>query len=145
MVRLISRICTDKETKMREAMNMMGLTDTGFWLSWYITYALLYFVIALLATLITSWSLFPKSNVAIIFLMFFLYGLTCLGFSMLISVFFSRAKTAILVGVLVFFVTYFSVASFDDNTPYTTKASLSIFNTVAMAEGFITILSFEAA
>ena len=62
---------------------------------------------------------------------------------MLMSTFFSRAKTAILIGVLVFFVTYFSLASFDETTPYLTKAGLSIFNTVAMAEGFTTLLSFE--
>lgn len=66
-----------------------------------------------------------------------------MGFSMLIATFFSRAKTAILIGVLVFFVTYFSLASFDENTRYSTKAGLSLFNTVAMAEGFVTLLAFE--
>jgi ATP-binding cassette subfamily A (ABC1) protein 3 len=145
VVRLIARIVTDKETKMRESMSMMGLTDTGFWLSWYITYFIIYLIITLLAVLITSWSLFPYSNPFIIFLMFFLYGLSCIGFSMLISAFFSRAKTAILIGVLCFFVTYFATASFDENTPYGTKAGLSIFNTVAMNVGFQTLLSFEAS
>ena len=62
---------------------------------------------------------------------------------MLISTFFQRAKTAILIGVMIFFVSYFSVASFDETTGYTTKAGLSIFSTVAMAEGFMTLLAFE--
>jgi hypothetical protein len=66
-----------------------------------------------------------------------------MGFSMLMSTFFSRTKTAVLIGILVFFVTYFTLASFDDQTTMANKAGLSIFNTVAMAEGFITLLNFE--
>lgn len=107
VVRLISRVVTDKESRMREAMSMMGLTDTAFWLSWIITYTIIYFIIAVFSTIITSWSLFPFSNWFLVFIMFFLYGLSCMAFSCLISVFFSRAKSAILVGVLVFFVTFF--------------------------------------
>jgi len=36
--RLISRISSEKETKIRESMKMMGLTDTPWWLSWIIMY-----------------------------------------------------------------------------------------------------------
>jgi ABC-type transport system involved in multi-copper enzyme maturation permease subunit len=130
---------------MRESMSMMGLTDTGFWMSWYITYFIVYLLIAILAVAITAWSLFPYSNTLLVFLMFLLYGTSCIGFSMLISSFFSRSKTAILIGVLVFFCTFFSVTSFDPNTPYSTKAGLSIFNTVAMNQGFWVMLTFEAS
>jgi ABC-type transport system involved in multi-copper enzyme maturation permease subunit len=118
---------------MRESMSMMGLTDTGFWMSWYITYLIVYLIITILAVLITSWSLFPYSNTFIVFIMFLFYGTSCIGFSMLISSFFSKSKTAILIGVLVFFVTFFVKNSFDANTPASTKAGLSIFNTIAMS------------
>jgi hypothetical protein len=36
--RLISRISSEKETKIRESMKMMGLTDAPWWLSWVIMY-----------------------------------------------------------------------------------------------------------
>lgn len=59
------------------------------------------------------------------------------------SSFFSKAKTAILVGVLVFFVSYFTTFSITDQTPKETKVGLSIFNTVAMSSGFYTLLSLQ--
>mmetsp|Transcript_16037 Transcript_16037/g.15964 ORF Transcript_16037/g.15964 Transcript_16037/m.15964 type:complete len:735 (-) Transcript_16037:2082-4286(-) len=76
--------------------------------------------------------------------MFFLYGLSCIGFCFLISSFFSKAKTAILVGVLMFFITYFTLFAVTNTTPRGTKVGLSIFNTVAMATGFYTLISLQA-
>jgi len=46
---------TEKEKKIREGMKMMGMSNTSFYLSWIINYAILYFIVAfLMSLLITS-------------------------------------------------------------------------------------------
>ena len=37
-VRLIYRFLFEKEKKIREGMSIMGMTNTSFYLSWFITY-----------------------------------------------------------------------------------------------------------
>lgn len=50
--RLINKITIEKETKVKEAMKMMGLTDTPYWLSWFIMYVLIYGTISALCLLV---------------------------------------------------------------------------------------------
>lgn len=113
--RLISRVSSEKETKIRESMKMMGLTDAPWWLSWIIMYQIIYTFSAIANTFL-SWIIFEYSNKFIVFLMFFLYGTSCTAFSMIFGALFSKSKTAILVGVLVFFTSYFTIFSITDNT-----------------------------
>ncbi|CAG9311641.1 unnamed protein product [Blepharisma stoltei] len=139
--RLINKITIEKETKVKEAMKMMGLNDAPYWLSWYIMYMLIYTVISGLLTLI-GWDIFSGSQ-AIVFLILLLYGTSCIAFSSLISSFFSKAKTGILVGVLAYFASYFTIFAVTDTTPASTKNGLSIFNTIAMTQGFYVLLSLK--
>jgi hypothetical protein len=55
-----------------------------------------------------------------------------MAFSMLISSIFSSSKTGIMVGILIYFATYFSLAATDENTAYLTKAGLSVFMNCAI-------------
>ena len=142
--RMISKVVTEKETKVRESMKMMGLKDTPYWLSWFIMYSLIYLVIAGVCTII-SFGIFTLSSKTIVFLLFYLYGQSCLAFSVLMSSLFNRSKTAVLVGMLVFFVSYFSMLSVTSNTSEGTLMGMSVLNTVAMSQAFIQLMSFEGA
>jgi len=142
LTRQIGKVTNEKETKIKETMKIMGLMDLPYWLSWYTLYITIYFVIAVLCTLV-SIPIFAHSNIFVVFLMYFLYGLSCIAFSMLIISFFTRAKTAILVGVLVFFITYFVIFTIDSNTPQSTITGLSMFPSIAMAVGFVTMVGLE--
>ena len=142
--RMISKIVTEKESKVRESMKMMGLKDTPYWMSWFIMYSIIYTFTSLGCTVV-SFLIFDYSNKFVIFLVFFLYGQSCLAFSVLISSIFNKAKTAVLVGMLLFFISYFSLLSVTNTTPKETLSVLSLFNTVAMAEGFIEMMSFEGS
>ena len=142
LTRQIGKVTNEKETKIKETMKIMGLTDVPYWLSWYTLYITIYLVISILCTLV-SIPIFAHSNLFVVFLMYFLYGLSCIAYSMLIISFFTRAKTAILVGVVVFFITYFIIFTIDSNTPQSTITGLSIFPSIAMAEGFITMIGLE--
>lgn len=90
-------------------------------------------------------TLFPQTNGFIVFLILFLYGLSCMTFSMLVASFFQTAKSGILVGVLLYFVTYFSLAGVDETTTYDTKGGLSVFNNAAMDLTLDVLFRFELA
>jgi ATP-binding cassette subfamily A (ABC1) protein 3 len=44
--RLISNIVSEKESKARESMKMMGLVDFSYWLSWFFYYLIIVTIIS---------------------------------------------------------------------------------------------------
>ena len=105
--RLISNIVSEKETKARESMKMMGLSDFSYWLSWFVYYFIIVLIISIACTIILSANVFKFSNRGIIFLYFFIYGLSLFGLCILIQAFFSRARVAAITGTLIYFGTSF--------------------------------------
>ena len=142
--RMISKIVTEKETRARESMKMMGLNDTPYWLSWLIMYTLIYFAISLGCSIVCN-LIFEYSSKFLLFTMFFLYGQSCIGFSVLISSLFNRTKTAVLVGMLIFFLTNFSLLSINRTSPESILSILSLFNTFSMSNGFFELMCFESS
>ena len=142
--RMISLIVSEKEYKMKETMMIMGLSNSAYWLSWLTYYFIVYTVIAIFGTLITGPEVFKYSSVFYIFLMFWLYGLSCLAFSVLMSMFFSRSRTALLMGIMVFFASYFiSFAVEDANVSQGEKIAASLLPNIAFSLSAGVLAEFE--
>lgn len=107
VIRLILGLVREKETKIREGMRMMGLSDFSLFASWYITYFVLFFVIAVSLTVIGSIGLFEHSSPLLVFSWFFLLGTATTAFCFFISTFFNRAKTAAIIGTLIYTAAFF--------------------------------------
>jgi ABC-type lipoprotein export system ATPase subunit len=125
--RLIRGLVLEKEMKLREGMRMMGLSDAALFGSWLATYAIFWAILAIIITGVASRSMFKASSGGAIWALFFLFGLSATTFSYLISVFFSRAKTASSLGVVIFIAAYFptfSVSGTDVSRGTKTAASL---------------------
>lgn len=105
-------------------------------------YFLIYLIVSVLCTVILS-QVFEHQAKFIVFLLFFLYYMSCISFSFLIGAIFSKPKTAVLVGMLVFFVMYFPSFIFSTSTTRGLLTVLSLFNPIAMSRGFYTLLMFE--
>jgi ATP-binding cassette subfamily A (ABC1) protein 3 len=105
--RTVGRIVTEKENRVKDAMRMMGLSDFAYWLSWFLYYLMVSTIISLCCTIILCTKVFPHSNWGLIFLFFWLYGISLFGFCMLVSPFFYKARVASIVSSLVFFFTFF--------------------------------------
>ena len=45
----IFMLVREKETRMKETMRMMGMTNFSYWLSWYVYYSMITSVVAILA------------------------------------------------------------------------------------------------
>jgi len=105
--RLIRGIVHEKETRVREGMRMMGLRYAALYWSWFITYACIFTITSTCITAITHVSLFSASAPELVFMYFFLFGLSVISYCFMISVLFSRAKTAATAGVVLFFMGFF--------------------------------------
>ncbi|WAQ99496.1 ABCA5-like protein [Mya arenaria] len=125
---LVITLVAEKEKKLKEIMTMMGLREVALWSSWAAVYAVLIAIVTLLVTFI-AWvaQIFVNSNMLILFLMLYMYGLSIITASFTITTFLNKTVIAgavtniltILIGIL-----YFAVAF--TQTPTATGLSYSI-------------------
>jgi len=52
LYRTVYRIVVEKETKVKESMKMMGMTDFSYWLSWLAYYSLVNLSVSTLSWLV---------------------------------------------------------------------------------------------
>ncbi|KAK9987447.1 hypothetical protein SO802_032398 [Lithocarpus litseifolius] len=144
--RLISFSVFEKEQKIKEGLYMMGLKDGIFHLSWFITYALQFAISSGIITACTMGSLFKYSDKSVVFVYFFVFGLSAIMLSFLISTFFTRAKTAVAVGTLSFLGAYFPYYTVNDQAiPMILKVLASLLSPTAFALGSINFADYERA
>ncbi|KAJ3607863.1 hypothetical protein NHX12_024914 [Muraenolepis orangiensis] len=96
---LIVNVAAEKEQRLKDTMTMMGLYDTAFWLSWGLLYAALVTTMSVLMAVIATYTaLFPNSKFLVIFLLIFLYGISSIFFSFMLTPLFKKPKFASTVG-----------------------------------------------
>ncbi|KAL5708093.1 Phospholipid-transporting ATPase abca1 [Ranunculus cassubicifolius] len=144
--RLISYTVFEKEKKIREGLYMMGLTDEIFYLSWFITYSIQFAISSAIVTVCTMGSLFKYSDKSVVFVYFFLFGLSAIMLSFLISTFFARAKTAVAVGTLSFLGAFFPYYTVNDaDASMILKTLASFLSPTAFALGTVNFADYERA
>lgn len=144
--RLISYSVFEKEQKIKEGLYMMGLKDEIFHLSWFITYALQFAISSGIITVCTMGTLFKYSDKSLVFMYFFVFGLSAIMLSFLISTFFTRAKSAVAVGTLAFlgaFFPYYTVN--DEGVSMVLKILASLLSPTAFALGSVNFADYERA
>jgi ATP-binding cassette subfamily A (ABC1) protein 1 len=102
----------EKESRSRELMKILGVHESSIVLSWYCTYILLFLAASIFQGIASATLLFPHSNLLLLILFYFVFGLSVLAFAFCISALFSRARTASYAGMIVFFLMYFMSQSF---------------------------------
>ena len=142
--RLISNIVSEKETKARESMKMMGLKDFSYWLSWFCYYLIIVTIISILSVIVLAFNVFKYTNKGVIFLFFWIYGLSLFGLVVFLQSFFSRARVAAISGTLVYFGTSFiNAAVGDPSVKAGPKTLASLLTTVAVSLGSNNLAQFE--
>ncbi len=143
--RLIRGIVVEKETKLREGMRMMGLQYVSLYLSWFFTYGIMFTITSVCITLMTHGALFSRSDSTLVFAYFFLFSLSIIAYCFVVSVIFSRAKTASTAGVVIFFMGFFPY--FGVSTQSATagaKQAASLLSPTAFGIGASTLATYEA-
>ncbi|XP_071717353.1 ABC transporter A family member 2-like [Rutidosis leptorrhynchoides] len=122
----ISSLIVEKELKLRQAMSMMGLYDTAYWLSWLTWEG----IITLFSSLFTvlfgmmfQFDFFLHNSFAVVFLMFFLFQLNMVGFAFMFSSFISKSTSSTSVGFSVFIVGFLTQVVTAFGFPYSKNFS----------------------
>jgi len=96
-------IVREKETRIKESMRMMGMSDTSYWLSWYVYYTVVTSVIVFFSWFILLINVIVYSNSFLILIFMLLYAQAVFAQILLISMFFESSKYSNIVGALIYF------------------------------------------
>lgn len=144
MCRMISQIVSEKEEKIKENMQMMGLESTAFWCSWLTYYVILYTLISLGIGLTFAYIIFNYTSFGLIFLLYLLFSYSCIAFGCLVCTIFSNSRIAVFIGLLLFVCGYFMYFVVDDKeTSETTKKLASLIPNVALSLVMRNIVFYE--
>ncbi|CAI9753878.1 unnamed protein product [Fraxinus pennsylvanica] len=140
----IAALITEKELKLRQAMAIMGLYDTAYWLSWLTWEG----IITLLSSLCTvlfgmmfQFDFFLNNSFAVVFFLFFLFQLNMTAFAFMLSAFISKSSSSTTVGYSIFIVGFMTqlVTAFgfpySDNFSNTYRIVWSFFPPNLLAQG----------
>jgi uncharacterized membrane protein len=118
----------EKESRTKESMRIMGMTDFAYWLSWFVYYTIINTVIATIGAGVLMINVFTNSSFLYVWLYFWLFGEAVFGQVIMLQALFSRSKYAGIVSTIVYYVgsfLYFPVAS--PSTSQGLKVMMSIF------------------
>ncbi|GMF13570.1 unnamed protein product [Phytophthora lilii] len=141
--RILAVLIQEKELRLREFMKILGVTEMTITFTWYMTYAVILFVGAIVQSIAGLAGLFPNSSLIVTFLFFFLFGLSVLALAFLISTLFSRARTGAFVGMVAFFGMYAVSQAFSTGTAESTKRLGSVLSPVALSLGVAVLANAE--
>ena len=96
-------IVREKESRTKESMRMMGMSDWPYWLSWFFYYTCINSALTFIAWIIIRWTVISSSNTFIIWLYMWLYGEAIFGEIVFLQSFFNTSKYAGIVASLGYF------------------------------------------
>lgn len=134
MCKMISAVIKEREGRIKELLIVMGISNNVYWSSWIFHYLIIYTIISASIALIIGYGLFLKSSIIWLFFLLWLFGVFCIFYSQLVSVFFTKAKIIIFVTAIFYLLGY--VANYGLETE---SKSIKIFTC------FIPIISFHLA
>ncbi|KAG5485422.1 hypothetical protein LSCM4_06060 [Leishmania orientalis] len=100
---MTKRVVLEKELRLREAMLIMGLSETIMYTAWFLIYMVQYAVVSLVIAILLRTTYLTRSDFGIVFATFFFFSLSLITLSGLIAVFFSKARLASILAPLIYF------------------------------------------
>ncbi|XP_068647443.1 ABC transporter A family member 2-like [Aristolochia californica] len=122
----MSSLVTEKELKLRQAMSMMGLYESAYWLSWLTWETFLALISSMLSVLfgmMFQFDFFLHNSFVILFLVFFLFQFNMTGFAFMISAFISKSASATTVGFSIFIIGFLTQLVTTFGFPYNNEFS----------------------
>lgn len=137
------RLVEEKELRLREGTMVMGLGKLAFYFSWIFTYVVQVFVSTVLITVVVKAGLNKQSDPVLIFVLYFLFGVSTILLAALLSSFFSKSRITALVVPLIYFGLSIPSFSLPEGTSRGTFSALSLFSPTAFGIGTRLIFSYE--
>ena len=140
----VYKMVLEKETKAKEGMKIMGLTDGIYFLSYAIEYFCIAFFDAIVNGIIFH-QIFKRVPYEVLFFLFFLFALNIFALAYFFQSFIDQAKQSLMIAILLYFIMFFlSYLVADDNSSYAMKVGLSFFPPVTIDIGMILLGKFES-
>lgn len=101
---LLNSIVTEKEQRLRHAMEMMGLQPSTYWLSWFLTNLLIIIPNSLVTCafgVAFGFDFFVNTDFGVVFLLFFVFQLAMTTMAFFLSTWVRQARSAVLLGIFV--------------------------------------------
>ncbi|OQR74440.1 ATP-binding cassette sub-family A member 1-like, partial [Tropilaelaps mercedesae] len=144
---IIKSIVREKELRLKEAMKVMGLSNSVLWTAWFINSFLFMFLSSLLLTLILKFGkILEHSDPLIILLFLMCYACATISKAFMVTTWFSRANIAACAGGIVFFTLYLPypfVKLWTHRFNIHTKGAVSLISNVAFGLGCSYLAHFE--
>ena len=130
---LVSKVASEKESKAREGMKMMGLNDSTYYISWLIVYFVISFVTCFLLTMM-SFDIFKNVDKSLYFIFCLCYQMSLFGWSFCIVSFLPTKRSSSIAATLFHIISFYLAYTIKDPaTPSTVQYGMSILPNVAMA------------
>ena len=127
MYNTVFHLVKEKESRTKESMRMMGMTDTAYWLSWFVYYTMINTLISTLSWLILLYNVINFSTPFYVWLFFWLYGQSVFGQIVFLQSLFTSSKYSGIVATLVYFGSdFFNFLITGDNTSRVAKIAASL-------------------
>jgi len=104
VVLIMKSIVVEKELRLREGMKMMGMSNTMFWTSWFVTHWLSSMITVVLITIVGIYP-FTYTDQFIQFIFYTFWVASLILWNFFISTLFSRSITATIAGCFLYIVT----------------------------------------
>lgn len=94
LYRTVNRVVSEKSTRARESMRMMGMSDFSYWLSWLLYWTVINLAISIIIWFLGTVNIFQKDHGDALFLFVFLFGQSLFGLLLVAQAIFSNPKNA---------------------------------------------------
>lgn len=117
VAKIFEGLVRERETRTTEMLKMMGVSEAAIVASWYVTYAVIFGLLALFVTVLSrkllpgTAALAPGGLSPVVFFLFFLFGMSTMAFCFALSNAFWKARTASFVGVIIYWIFFFGYYS----------------------------------
>lgn len=134
-------LARERQTKMREQMRMMGLSDSSLVWSWISMCIVINIFVAICTTILMQVFLFVNSDPTLLFVAVFLFANATLTFGMVIATLVSTDKMAALGAIILFFASSWASSGMPTYAPSGRKMIVSIFPPVGFLQTVATHFS----
>ena len=140
----VYRMVSEKESRAKEGMKIMGLGEGIYFISFFLQYLVINLVVSIANTIIVKF-IFTKIPFYYLFLMFFLWGMNVFALAFFYQSFIDSTRIALILSLLIYFIMYFlSIACIKETSPQGMKIGLSFFPPVALEVTIVMFGEFES-
>lgn len=130
------KIVREKESRTKETMRIMGMTDLPYWLSWFVFYTIINTVVTTLCWGVLLINVITYSQPFYLWIFFWLYGEAVFGQILFLQSLFSGSKYAGIVSTVIYFTgVLVNHLVADDEVSRTAKLAASLLPQVALMQG----------